>query len=63
MKRYKYGMSAYHADNALGGCRKRTLRNMARKAGRSAAAFFRGIGKGVIGAIKAWTESSPARGY
>jgi hypothetical protein len=57
----KYRRSAY-TDNAHGGCRKRAALNVAEKVARSANGLLRGIGKGLLHAVKVWTDSAPARG-
>ena len=63
MKKLKYGMSGY-TDNARGGCRKRTvLLDVLCKIARSVAWVIRGILKGLVRAVKVWTDSAPARGY
>ena len=59
--KHNYKRSAY-VDNAHGGCRKRTALNVARKAVRSVNGLLRGLGKGLLYAVKAWTDSAPARG-
>lgn len=62
MKKHYNRRSAY-VDNAHGGCRKRAALNVAQKAARSVNGLLRGIGKGLVNAVKAWTDSAPARGW
>ena len=56
MKR-NYKRSAY-ADNAHGGCRKREAPGVAEKAARSVNGLLRGFGKGLVNAVRAWTDSA-----
>jgi hypothetical protein len=44
------------ADNAHGGCRKRTLSRVLRKATRSAVILVGKIGEGIVQAVKVWFE-------
>lgn len=62
MKRNKHKSAC--ADNARHGrSLMRTMMNVARKVVRSLAWIVRGVLKGLLRAVKVWTDSAPARGY
>ncbi len=59
--KHNYKRSAY-ADNAHGGCRKRAGSGVAQKALRSVNGLLRGLGRGILNAVKAWTDAAPVKG-
>lgn len=52
--------SAY-AENAHGGCRKRTILRAARKAARSVSIITSKLSEGIVQAIKVWFEPRAER--
>jgi hypothetical protein len=57
---HKDNRSAY-ADNAHGGCRKRTILRAAHKAARSVCIIIKAIGQGIVQAVKVWFEPRAER--
>ena len=56
----KHKRSAW-ADNAHGGCRKRTLPRAVRKATRSVVILVGKVGEGIVQAMKVWVEPRAER--
>ena len=57
--KHNYKRSAY-AGNAHGGQKRAT--GIACKMARSANSLLRGIGRGLVNAVRAWTDSAPVKG-
>lgn len=57
-------MKHNYQNYAHGGCRKRAMvLTVVRKVLRSVAIILHNLGKGILQAIRSWTDSAPARGW